>query len=373
MRRVQFATLIAMVAGMALSAAGQQSYRSGTNSVSIYATVLDNAGRLVPNLTRDDFEVYDDGVKQDVTLFDNSLQPITIVIMLDRSGSMVRNFDLVRHGAEQFVSRLLPADRARLGSFANRIQLDPETFTGDRAALLRILHDDLQDAGATPLWNATAVAMTALGRESGRRVVLLFSDGYDSPERPNGNISSDEVRRRSQTEEVMVYGIGFSDDCAPFETGSLANPAAPLALQRGGRGAPRTPAGIPGRIGGRGPLPIPIPPIGDGRIGRPSGGDGPIKDPVGKTSGPDGYPCKATRPDRDLRTLAAVGGGGYFELRRTDDLGATFARVADELHHQYLLAFSVTKLDGRMHALDVRLKSSALTIRTRRSYLAGAQ
>src|SRR5204863_999907 len=95
----------------------------------IYATVLDAAGRLVPNLTRDDFEVYDDGQKQEMTLFDNSLQPITIVIMLDRSGSMTRNFELVRHGAEQFVSRLLPDDRARLGSFANRIQLDPETFT----------------------------------------------------------------------------------------------------------------------------------------------------------------------------------------------------------------------------------------------------
>src|SRR4029079_18970381 len=113
-----------------------------------------------------------------------------------------------------------------LGSFANRIQLDPETFTSDQSALLRILHDDLQDAGATPLWNATAVAITALGHETGRRVVLLFTDGYDSPDRPNGNIPFDEVRRRTQTEEVMVYGIGFADDCSAPEVAPAPAPGA---------------------------------------------------------------------------------------------------------------------------------------------------
>jgi hypothetical protein len=141
---------------------------------------------------------------------------------------------------------------------------------------------------------------------------------------------------------------------------------------QGRAGPPRQPVRIPGRIGGRGPLPIPLPPIGDGRIGRPHGGDGPVKDPVGKI-GPGGYPCSTTKPDPDLKTLAAVGGGGYFELHGTDDLGATFARVAEELHRQYLLAFNVTKLDGRLHTLDVRLKSSALTIRTRRGYLAPSE
>src|SRR4029079_15155670 len=127
-----------------------------------------------------------------------------------------------------------------LGSFANRIQLDPETFTSDQSALLRILHDDLQDAGATPLWNATAVAITALGHESGRRVVLLFTDGYDSPDRPNGNIPFDEVRRRTQTEEVMVYGIGFSDDCSSAEILSPGRPeTSDVNLQKRGGGQGR--------------------------------------------------------------------------------------------------------------------------------------
>ena len=75
-------------------------------------------------------------------------------------------------------------------------------------------------------------------------------------------------------------------------------------------------------------------------------------------------------PDPGLRDLVAIGGGGYFELSRADDLAATFARVADELHHQYLLAFPAPAADGKVHTLDVRVKPSSLTVRARRSYVA---
>ena len=80
--------------------------------------------------------------------------------------------------------------------------------------------------------------------------------------------------------------------------------------------------------------------------------------------------CRGAGPDPSLRTLTDVGGGGYFELRRAADLSATFARVADELHHQYLLAFVAPARDGQMHSLDVRVKSSGLTVRARRGYVA---
>ena len=82
--------------------------------------------------------------------------------------------------------------------------------------------------------------------------------------------------------------------------------------------------------------------------------------------------CANARPDPGLRSVADVGGGAYFELHRKDDLGATFARVADELHHQYLLAFAATSFDGRMHTLDVRVKRPNLTVRARHTYQAPA-
>ena len=80
--------------------------------------------------------------------------------------------------------------------------------------------------------------------------------------------------------------------------------------------------------------------------------------------------CASQGPDTSLRTLTDVGGGGYFELRRAADLSATFARVADELHHQYLLAFVSPARDGRLHSLDVRVRQSGLTVRARRGYIA---
>jgi Ca-activated chloride channel homolog len=76
-----------------------------------------------------------------------------------------------------------------------------------------------------------------------------------------------------------------------------------------------------------------------------------------------------TRPSRDLRRIADETGGGYFELKRTAELGPTFTRVAQELRSQYLLGFAPAVLDGKLHKLDVRVRPG-LTVRARRSYLA---
>lgn len=79
-----------------------------------------------------------------------------------------------------------------------------------------------------------------------------------------------------------------------------------------------------------------------------------------------------TRPDRNLRKLAEETGGGYFELKKTDELGPAFTRVAQELHSQYLLGFTPKVLDGKVHKLEVRSKDPGNKARARRSYLATA-
>ena len=77
-----------------------------------------------------------------------------------------------------------------------------------------------------------------------------------------------------------------------------------------------------------------------------------------------------TRPDRTLRKFAEETGGGYFELKKTDDLAPTFTRVAQELHSQYTLGFTPTALDNKEHKLEVRLKPAGMTARARKSYIA---
>jgi hypothetical protein len=77
-----------------------------------------------------------------------------------------------------------------------------------------------------------------------------------------------------------------------------------------------------------------------------------------------------TRPDRALRRLADETGGGYFELKKTDELAPTFTRVAQELHSLYALGFTPSTLDGKEHKLEVRVKPQGMNARARRTYIA---
>jgi Ca-activated chloride channel family protein len=174
-----------------------------TQTVAIYATVLDRI-RLVTDLPREVFDVYDDGVKQDITLFSNETQPISIVIMLDMSGSMTGNLALLRAGAVQLFTELQPADKARVGSFADSIILN-DRFTNDQNELIHALYLDLPQTGVTPLWGAISLGMSALSKVDGRRVVLVFTDGYNTAPQP----TLQEVIYKAQAQEYMVYGIGL--------------------------------------------------------------------------------------------------------------------------------------------------------------------
>jgi Ca-activated chloride channel family protein len=300
-------------------------FRQTTQTVAVFATVTGPDGRLVPDLPQTAFSIFDNGKPQRISIFANDIQPITVVMLLDRSGSMRANFRLVEEAAGAFVDAMLPGDKARIGSFSNRIQVDPRDFTSDPAELRRILHTELQPEGPTPLWNAVNVGITALLHQEGRRVILVFTDGMDSP----GSIYSASLRdvmKRAEEENVMVYAIG-------------------LASTRFGRfgGGPGVPGGgFPRRRGGG---------IGGG-FGGGFGGS------------------QSDKPDQGLSRIAAATGGGYFELTSTADLAATFTRVADELHHQYALGFEPPKLDGKRHDLELRLADKTMSARARKSYVA---
>lgn len=288
-------------------------YRAGTHLVSIFATVTDRDHHLITDLRKDDFSVYDNGKRQPLSVFSNDSQPITIVVMLDRSGSMADRFDLVERATTQFIEKLSSADRARIGNFSDRIVIQPNEFTSDHAALIRILRDDLQDIGASPVWASVDRSVAALRQESGRRVVLLFTDGHDSPGRGQFQQSLSDVTHRAQADEVMVYTIGLT---VPDESLFLT--------------------GVP-RIHGR---------------------------PMQSRA------QKMLKPDGGLKKLAEATGGGYFELEWTSNLTTTFARVADELHRQYWLGFAPTQLDGKIHKLEVKVKRGGATVRARPSYVA---
>jgi VWFA-related protein len=205
MMRLSLLAPLAALCSLVPLAAQQTTFRGGVQTVAIYATVVDAGGRLVPDLERQHFEVYDDLKLQELTLFKSDVQPVTVVVMLDTSGSMTFNLELLKLAAEQFVIRLLPDDRARIGSFSDKIIISPE-FTGSRDELVRIIHEDIQYGNPTFLWDAIDESMTALSHEQGRRVVLIFTDGDDETSRRSTLTS---VISRAQTEEYMIYAIGL--------------------------------------------------------------------------------------------------------------------------------------------------------------------
>jgi VWFA-related protein len=342
-RRCMFASgvaigLVAIRPG--LSALQEPTFKLRNRTVAVYATVTNGVGRLVPDLPAQSFTVLDNGKPQPLSLFANDIQPITVVMLLDRSGSMRAKFTVVEQAAESFVAAMLPADKARIGSFSNRIEIDPRDFTSDHDELLKILRWDLQPEGPTPLWNAVNVGITDLLHEDGRRVILVFTDGVDNPGnfRENNN-SLKDLMKRADEEDVMVYAIGLAGQNGPVGGGPGGGPF-------GGHGR-----GGSGRGG-----------MGQGGMGR--GGMG------GGIGGSRRVSAQDDKPDEGLSKIAAATGGGYFELTSTNDLAATFSRVADELHHQYALGFTPAALDGKMHTLSVRLSDAGMSARARKSYLA---
>ena len=269
-------------------------FRTGTLTVPLYVTVTDREGRLVPDLEQGDFEVYDNGQLQKLTLFENKNTPITVVVMLDSSGSMTLILDRVKQGAEQFLMRLLPEDSGRVGAFNDKIQFLPkDEFTSDRDLLIRSLKE-LDYGYPTKLWDALDESIRHLETVQGRKVALVFTDGADTASRRD----LDDVMTQARSKEIMVYSVGL-------ETVIF-----------------------------------------------------------------NGQSRQRSSPDRGLKKLSEETGGGFFLLKKEDELGPTFTRVAQELHSQYVLGFSPAALDGKVHKLEVKIKKQGMNSRARKSYIA---
>jgi Ca-activated chloride channel family protein len=182
-------------------------FKSGSGVVvPIVATVSDAQKRLVPNLTKEDFEVLDNDKPQPISIFDDQIQPITVVVMLDTSGSMTGTIELLRAAAVQFLIRLLPGDKARVGAFNDKIQFSSR-FSGDRDELVGDVND-LDYGNGTKLWDAVGASLDELKGIEGRRVVLVFTDGDDTASRLNLN----QVIDRARADNVMVYAIGLESN-----------------------------------------------------------------------------------------------------------------------------------------------------------------
>jgi len=188
--------------------AGQ--FKTGVEVVSLNVTVTNGGGRYVTDMNQGEFEVYEDGVKQDVMLFSRTSLPLEISLLVDTSASMNDKMSTVKTAASGFVARLRPEDRAQIINFDSRVSvLVP--FTASHPDLDQAI-DKLQAGGSTALYTALYVSLKELktlqvksADELNRQAIVMLTDGEDT----SSLVGYDEVLEQSKRSETSVYAIAL--------------------------------------------------------------------------------------------------------------------------------------------------------------------
>jgi VWFA-related protein len=147
--------------GASRPAPDQQTFRASVKAVPIYVSVIDDSGHLVTDLTRDDFQILDNGRPVEIAVFDNHVQRITGVLLLQALSSQ---FQREREAASAFVHVLASEDRICIGSLGSEVAISP-ILSGDKPTLSRILDEEFWPGGGSPLWRGIDSAMRALSSE----------------------------------------------------------------------------------------------------------------------------------------------------------------------------------------------------------------
>jgi len=349
--RLRFAALAAVMAAAVTSLAAQSQgtaqsqggdafrFKSGVELANVTATVSDDNGHFVSGLTKDDFNVFEDGEQQEIAQFSNERVPVSLGILLDTSGSMTpEKMSSARNAIDRFIYDLLGKDdELFFMQFASVPDL-LQGWTFDRRAISRAA-GQVTAAGGTAMYDAIAQALpiAADGRNQ-KKAILVISDGNDT----NSRTSVSQLRSLIRESEVMVYALGVDgDDVSTYTPRQPSGPRFPIPIPRG-RG--RFP-------GGRFPFSpqIGFPPIG-GVWNR--GGNEHVN-------------------ENALRSITDDTGGRTEIVRGFGDLGAATQRLADELSMQYYIGYNNGgKKDGKWHAIKVDVRNRHLTVRARKGYVA---
>ena len=191
-------------------AAPQPSFRAGVDIVSLNVTVTDAAQKYVTDLTQDDFQVYEDGVKQDVTLFNRTNLPIALSLLVDTSASMETRLPIAQEAAVGFSKRLRPQDLAEIVDFDSRVVV-LQNFT-NKASELETAIRKTSAGGSTSMYNAIYIALKDLKKavatntdEIRRQAIVVLSDGEDT----SSLLPFEEVLDLAKRSETAIYTIGL--------------------------------------------------------------------------------------------------------------------------------------------------------------------
>ena len=322
-----------------------------TTLVTLPVSVMDRDGKYIPNLRKEDFRLWEDGTEQTVAFFAAVDKPFSVVLMLDTSGSTRFRIEEIQDAAITFVNQLRQDDRVMVVSFDDDIRVLAD-FTNDRGRLRDAIRRTRTGQG-TKLYDAVDLTINQyLSRVSGRKAVVLFTDGLDTTSR----YATYETNIRDAEElDALIYPVQYDTYHNANSGGGVSWP------NTGGSGSPIEDAiRIFGSIlGGNNRS-------GGGGGGRRGGGGGGSRRGGGGTSG-----YEYDTATRYLRDLAERTGARNYEADSTQNLSSAFAGIADELRRQYSIGYYPKNPGqaGQRRQIKVRVNQPNLAVRTRETYV----
>jgi Mg-chelatase subunit ChlD len=375
-----------------------------TNLVTVPVIASDRGDRYIPDLKQEEFSVYEDGVKQEISFFETVTAPFNLVLMLDTSASTQDKLSQIQQAAIAFTEQLQKADRVKVISFDDRVR-DLSDFTSDRAVLQWAIRGTRPGQG-TKLYDAMAFALKALQRIKGRKAIVIFTDGVDSY---SDRESYDKNRRMIEEAGIIIYPIRYDtrEDLERMirqqqQSGQVIDLASilgggspgttPTTFPGGttipsgrpgggtiGTSLPRLPGGVIISRDSRNPRNDPYPP-GDPRNNDPTDPrNDPRNDPTNTSRNPNPNDPTSIELDMLYKTadayLSEIADKSGGKLHRADTLVSlprAFKQIADELRTQYSLGYYPPKpeRDGKYRKIKVTTTRKGTVVRARPGYRA---
>lgn len=313
-----------------------ETVRVETTLVTIPVSVTDREGRYIPNLSKEDFQIFENGVEQKVAYFAPVEKPFTVALVIDTSNSTRFRLEEIQDAAITFVNQLRPDDRVMVVAFAEHVRVLIEP-TSDRNALRDAIRR-VSNGGGTSLYDAVDYVINQrFNRIEGRKAIVLFTDGVDTTSR----IATYQSNLHDAEEvDALIYPVQYN----------TFNEMNAGGQQRGGSSG--------GGIGG-----VLIDILSGGRVS--SGGGGGMRG-----ARREDY----ERADRYLGDLAERTGARRYRADNTQNLEQSFSLVAEELRRQYGIGYypQTAAQTGERRQVKVRVNRPNMIVRARESYVAGA-
>lgn len=322
--------------------------RVNTTLVTIPVSVMDREGRYAPNLRKEDFRLWEDGVEQQIAFFAAVDKPFSVVLTIDTSSSTRFQLNEIQDAAITFVNQLQPADRVMVVTFDDKIRVLTD-FTNDRHRLREAILQTRPGNG-TKLYEAVDMIINQkLANVDGKKAVVLFTDGVDTTSR---HATYESTIRDAEELDALIYPVQYDTYDPSVGGGGGSNWPGSSRRSSGSILTDILGSITLGKHGG----------IGRGRGGGGGGGAGSSR-------------AEYERGNRYLHELADRTGARLYQADTTQNLSAAFANVAEELRRQYSLGYYPKNQAqaGQRRSIRVRTTQPNLAVRARDSYIVNSQ